>query len=92
MFGLENKNSHPKIKMSLKLFKISWPDADWDCYNAKLIVSESEDLALEKCGEFTTLAPCVEGPFREELEIKCIGIPDARYKEGDVVMTDFNRG
>jgi len=77
--------------MSLKLFKITWSDTDWDCYKAKLIVSESEELALTNCGSFITSFP-TQGPLHGELEIEFIGTPDARYKEGDIVMTDFSSG
>jgi len=77
--------------MSLKLFKITWPDANWDCYTAKLIVSESKELALKNCGNFNTLM-FNEEPLEWEIDIECIGVPDEKYKEGDIVMTDYRSG
>ena len=76
--------------MSLKLFKLTWPDADWDCYNEKLIVCEKEELAFEKSGSWNCLG--ADEPSQNEIEIECIGIPDSRYKDGDIVMTDLQRG
>lgn len=68
---------------------ITWPDHDYDTYRAKLIASQSEELAFQGRGSFGDWGG---EPTQDELEIECIGIADPRYKEGDIVMTEYLHG
>ena len=71
---------------------ITWPDNDWDTCEAKIIVSESEELALQGRGGFCGFTLTDQEPSRDELVIECIGVANPRYKEGDVVLESWKWG
>lgn len=68
---------------------ITWPDIDWDTCEAKIIVSESKELALQQRREFTISG---EEPSPEDLQVECIGVAHPRYEEGDIVLESWKWG
>jgi hypothetical protein len=75
--------------MSLKLFMITWPENDWDTCEAKIIASQSEELALMGRGSFSATR---EEASPEDLQVECIGVAHPRYKEGDIVLESWKWG
>ena len=91
--------------MSLKLYNISQTvNTGYDTYDSAVVVAESEDAAREihpdgigakwdgkkwkserTTGMWTWCAP-------EDVKVEFVGIPDERFKSGDIVCASFNAG
>ena len=80
--------------MSLKLYRISQTiNKDYDTFDSAVVVAESEEYAMRihPCGTedpWSTWTWC----YPEDVQVEFVGIPDERFKAGDVVCASFNAG